>query len=214
MILAVNNSWRCLATATPLQGPQFAVGQNYLDVCAHTRENCAEEAQTVVLGIRRVLQGTARDFTLEYPCDSVTERRWFQLSATPVREDRRAGAMVMHINISERKRIEQKLQRQQTELRALFDLTPAMIWFKDTHNGILRVNKRVADAAGLSVEEIEGQPTSAIYPQQADRFYADDLEVIRSGTAKLGTSRPSIMRTGRSVGCRRTRSRTAIATAR
>jgi|GEM_PF-178940 len=90
------------------------------------------------------------------------------------------------IDITERKEIEQALQRQQSELRALFDLMPAMIWFKDTKNGILRVNKRVAEAAGKSVEEIEGKTSLEIYPQEAAGYYADDLEVIHSGTSKLG----------------------------
>ncbi len=78
------------------------------------------------------------------------------------------------------------LQRQQSELRVLFDLLPAMIWFKDTENGILRVNKRVAEAAGKPVEEIEGKASLEIYPRDAASFYADDLEVIRSRAPKLG----------------------------
>jgi PAS domain S-box-containing protein len=78
------------------------------------------------------------------------------------------------------------LQRQQTELRVLFDLMPAMVWFKNTDNDILRVNERVAEAAGKSIAEIEGKPSLEIYPEDAARFYADDLEVIRSGVPKLG----------------------------
>ncbi|MEP7016285.1 MAG: PAS domain S-box protein, partial [Verrucomicrobiota bacterium] len=89
-------------------------------------------------------------------------------------------------DITERKQIEEELQRQQTELRVLFDLMPAMIWFKDTKNGILRVNQRVAEAAGKSVAEIEGKPAVVIYPEEAAKFYADDLEVIQSGASKLG----------------------------
>jgi PAS domain S-box-containing protein len=79
------------------------------------------------------------------------------------------------------------LQRRQTELQVLFDLMPAMIWFKDTNNRILRVNKLVADTAGLPVDEIEGRPTSEIYPKEAAKYYADDLEVIRTAEPKLGT---------------------------
>jgi PAS domain S-box-containing protein len=89
-------------------------------------------------------------------------------------------------DITERKQAEEKSQRQQSELRALFDLIPAMVWFKDAENGILRVNQRVAQAIGKSVEEIEGKPSLEIYPQQAAKFYADDLEVIASGVPKLG----------------------------
>ena len=77
------------------------------------------------------------------------------------------------------------LEQQQTRLRILFDLVPALIWFKDTENGILLVNQRVADAAGKAVEEIEGKPFREIYPEDAARFYADDLEVIRTGKPKL-----------------------------
>lgn len=86
----------------------------------------------------------------------------------------------------ERIHAEQALQRQQSELRALFDLMPAMIWFKDANNRILRINKRVAEAAGLPVDQIEGRRSDEVYPLDADRFYEDDLAVIRSGEPKLG----------------------------
>jgi two-component system cell cycle sensor histidine kinase/response regulator CckA len=89
-------------------------------------------------------------------------------------------------DITERKVANEELQRQQTELRVLFDLMPAMIWFKDTENNILRVNKRVAEAAGLPFEEIEGKPSADIYPKEAEKYYADDRAVIESGKPKLG----------------------------
>ena len=85
-----------------------------------------------------------------------------------------------------RKRNEAALHRQQTELRVLFDLMPAMIWYKDTHNRLLRVNELVAKNAGLRIEEIEGRSCEEIYPEQAAGFYIDDLQVINSGAPKLG----------------------------
>jgi PAS domain S-box-containing protein len=72
------------------------------------------------------------------------------------------------------------------ELRVLFDMMPAMIWFKDTENNILRINKRAADAAGKPVAELEGKSVREIYPQEAAKYFADDLEVIQSGIPKLG----------------------------
>jgi PAS domain S-box-containing protein len=78
------------------------------------------------------------------------------------------------------------LNRQQTELRALFDLVPARILFKDTENNILRVNKRMAESVGKPVEEVEGRSILEIFPRDAARFYAGDLEVIRSGKPRLG----------------------------
>ena len=87
-------------------------------------------------------------------------------------------------DITERKQIEEALQRQQTELRVLFDLTPAMIFFKDTENHILRANKRFVETLGIEVRE--GKPPLEDNSQEAAKFYLDDLEVIRSGAPKLG----------------------------
>jgi two-component system, cell cycle sensor histidine kinase and response regulator CckA len=88
-------------------------------------------------------------------------------------------------DITERKKADGIVLRQQVELRALFDLIPAMIWFKDTKNGILRANKRAAEVTGKSVEEIEGRSCAEIFPDEAEGFYADDLELIRSGAEKV-----------------------------
>jgi PAS domain-containing protein len=99
--------------------PDLGVGQIYLEVCERARGDCAEEAQAAATGIRRVLQGEARDFGVEYPCHSPTEARWFHLTVTPVRADRRAGAVVMHVDITERKRAEEAARRSQTRLRDL-----------------------------------------------------------------------------------------------
>ena len=89
-------------------------------------------------------------------------------------------------DITERKNADGIVHRQQLEMRALFDLIPAMIWFKDTNNDILQLNKRAAEVIGKSVEEIEGKSYREIFPNAADGFHADDLELIRSGVAKLG----------------------------
>ncbi len=94
--------------------------------------------------------------------------------------------MVVAEDITERKKAEEVLLLRQTELQALFDLMPAMVWFKDTANGVLRVNQRAANATGKPVEEIEGRSMHDLYPQEAAKYYADDLEVIQSRAPKLG----------------------------
>ncbi len=91
-------------------------------------------------------------------------------------------------DITERRGVEDALDRQQTELRVLFDIVPAMICFKDTENRILRVNKRLAESFGTTVRELEGKYTSEVYPEGAVGFYADDLEVIKSGKPKVGVT--------------------------
>ena len=151
---------------------------------------------------------TGEDYEIEYRFKRAADGtyRWFLGRASARRNA--AGAIVQWVgtctDIDDQKRsrselerrVEERtaelekmngaLQRQHAELRVLFDLMPAMICFKDTENRILRVNKRVADASGKSVEEIEGKPTLEVYPDGAARYYAEDLEVIHSGAPKMG----------------------------
>jgi len=72
----------------------------------------------------------------------------------------------------------------ESEFRILLDSVPAMVWYKDRHNRILNINKHAAEAIGLTVEEIIGKKTEEIYPDDAAKYYADDMEVMRSGKPK------------------------------
>ena len=68
----------------------------------------------------------------------------------------------------------------------IFDAVPAFIWVKDRTNRVLRVNQLAADSIGLPREAIEGRSAYDLYPDEADQYFQDDLEVMTSGHAKLG----------------------------
>jgi PAS domain S-box-containing protein len=93
-------------------------------------------------------------------------------------------------DVSARAAAETHLRRQQIEQQALLDLIPAMVWYKDAHNKILRANRRAAESLNKSVAEIEGQSTYDLYPDEAEKYHQDDLEVIVSGQPKLGIIEP------------------------
>jgi diguanylate cyclase (GGDEF)-like protein/PAS domain S-box-containing protein len=185
-IISVNQTWRSSAVRYCLGSPDYGIGLNYPELCDAARGPDSAEGTAVAAGIRALLAGDSATFAIEYPCHSSSEQRWFRLSVTPLAGQPPTGAVVMHVDITEQKQIDDALRRQQTELRALFDLLPAMIWFKDTENRILRVNKQVASAAGRAVSEIEGRATVEIYPAEAAQYHADDLTVIQSRVPKLG----------------------------
>ena len=89
-------------------------------------------------------------------------------------------------DITQRKEAEAKLLQQQIEQQVLLDLIPAMVWYKDTHNRIVRANRHAAESINKTVAEVEGQSTSALYPEEAEQYYHDDLQVVGSGMPKLG----------------------------
>ena len=78
------------------------------------------------------------------------------------------------------------LVRQCTELQLIVDAIPAFVFYKDTKNGIRRVNRAVADSFGVTAEQLANTPTARWYPEEALEYYQDDLEVISSGKPKLG----------------------------
>lgn len=106
-----------------------------------------------------------------------------------------SGLVFLLINTQTRyqQQIEQKLRQSEQhhkeacqELQIILDHVPAFIIFKNDQNVILRVNKKAADSAGTTAEAMAGKPTSLFYPEYAEHYYQDDLEVIRAGLPKLG----------------------------
>ena len=89
-------------------------------------------------------------------------------------------------DITQRKEAEARLLQQQIEQQVLLDLIPAMVWYKDSRNHILRANRRAAESINKTVADIEGHSTAEFYPDEAEKYHQDDLEVIVSGRPKLG----------------------------
>jgi len=89
-------------------------------------------------------------------------------------------------DITLRKEAEAKLVKQQIEQQVLLDLIPAMVWYKDTQNRILRANRHAAESIHKAVEDLEGKSTYDLFPEEAEKYYQDDLAVIASREPKLG----------------------------
>ena len=83
-------------------------------------------------------------------------------------------------------RLHRDLAQKTEEHETIFNAVPALIWYKDDKNNIVRVNRRAASWAGLSQAQMEGRSTYELYPNEAESYYQDDLQVIRSGEPKLG----------------------------
>lgn len=146
-----------------------------------------EDRQQVVDAFSKLTEyGTDVDveFRISRPDGSV---RWIRSRAFRVVSEAGVVQRISGIasDITASKLAEQAAERQRTELGVLFDLMPAMIWFKDTKNNHVRVNQRAAEAAGLPRDQIEGRPAAHIYPDEAEKFYRDDLIVIESKEPKL-----------------------------
>ena len=101
-----------------------------------------------------------------------------ELSVSVLKDEENIYAVGMIRDISVRKRIEE-------ERRIIFDSVPAWIFYKDTKNNFISVNQAYASATGSSKEKLEGKSLFDLYPKdQAEKFFQDDKEIIKSGQAK------------------------------
>jgi len=72
------------------------------------------------------------------------------------------------------------------ELEIILDSVPARVFYKDTKNRFIRVNKSLANDYNMTKMELEGKNLFDIFPQEvAQSYWNDDLEVIKSGGPKL-----------------------------
>ena len=110
-IIAVNQAWRRFALENgadqDLHG--CGVGINYLDVFRSETvdESIVHSLKGAFEGIMSVLDGSQNAFSLEYPCHSPMQKRWFLMNVTPLPQ--MSGAVLAHIDITERKLAEEVL---------------------------------------------------------------------------------------------------------
>lgn len=107
-IIAVNQAWRDFGRENSGKDVRY-VGTNYLDICDRATGVEAACAKAAANGIRSVLAGQAA-FSLEYPCHSPTQNRWFQLRASRLDHDGHAYAVVAHHDITHHILVEQERQ--------------------------------------------------------------------------------------------------------
>ncbi|MFB6084518.1 MAG: bacterio-opsin activator domain-containing protein [Halorientalis sp.] len=140
-ILFTNSSWGTVGDGTAGTDADVA-GTNYFDSVDPTEDDHAIEA---VRGIRRVLDGECEEFTLEYPCHTPEQQRWFLMRVTPFSIGDGNFATVAHIDITDRRLAELEAQENarqaEQERRSLEHLVD-------------RINGLVQDITRLLVESV------------------------------------------------------------
>ena len=116
LIVAANDAWRQFAlqhsSTAGQMAPHTQLGAKYLGICSigHSDPSATDTAHIthVAQGIQAVLDGQQPFFSQEYAFHVPTEKHWFVMAATPLAEGRR-GAVIVHTNITQRKRAEEQI---------------------------------------------------------------------------------------------------------
>jgi len=180
IIVSVNSAWGQFAGEDVLQGSEHGVGVNYLHFCANARGEHSSEARQVAEGIRSVLDGGAKGFSIEYPCHSPAEQRWFLLTVTPLAGDGPNGAVVMHLDVTAQRQAEQSLRISESRFRQMADNISEVFFLQDLDRShIYYVSPAYQQIWGRTCESLYADPSSwadSIHPDDRDNAFENFSE--------------------------------------
>jgi len=100
-------------------------------------------------------------------------------------QGRPARIIGTHIDITERRWMEDRLHTSELQKKAILDNIPDIAWQKDIQLRFVAVNEPFAQACGRSPEDVAGLTDLEVWPHElARRYMADDQEVVSSGRQK------------------------------
>lgn len=88
----------------------------------------------------------------------------------------------------ESKELHKIIESKSKELQVMLDSSPAMIFYMDTEQRYIRINKEFARTLGLPVNKIIGKTYNELFPGGEKSFIKDHLEVIHTGRPALNTT--------------------------
>jgi PAS domain S-box-containing protein len=210
LIVSVNEAWRHFDSANALQGSECEIGSNYLQICDRSNGEDSDDAHQVAAGIRSVLDGSASNFTIEYPCHTPTEQQWFQLTATPLADEHPHGAVVMHLDITRQRLAKNELRESRRRFSDMLDNVMLVSLMLDCEARITYCNEYLLRLTGWRLEEVIGQDwfelfippdgmevrraMAALLANQPEAWHRDNEILTRSGERRLIRWNNSVLR--------------------
>lgn len=149
-IVAVNEAWKKFTLINNLGLPDFGIGYSYMALCDKAMGIDGADIDKISKGINQVINGKRSLYTLEYPWNTGDKRRWYQLMAAPLLDNKYKGAVVQHINITDRKLAEESLQQSEANMRSIFENTDQSIVLFDIDLKIVSFNSNAKNLAVIN----------------------------------------------------------------
>ncbi|QEC76004.1 PAS domain S-box protein [Mucilaginibacter ginsenosidivorax] len=156
-IVTVNKSWKNFAGQNNLPEASYSAGFNYLQVAGNATGMDNEQGSMIYQGIKDVISGDRADFSIEYLKDTLSGEKWFLLVAAPLAGLMQKGAVILNVDISDRKIIENNLVLSEQRYRQIAETAQEGIWVIDNELKTIFVNKKMCDMLEYEVHEIMGK---------------------------------------------------------
>lgn len=162
-------------TSMTLPGEANALYQHDLNVLR------SRQAQTNIIEPVTTARGEQRWLRLHHlPCfDATGALTRIMVVGEDITQARRFEAELRE-RVTQAEQLVAELNKRSYEQQVILDHLPARIVYKDTNNRVIRASRFAAEMLGLRLEDYEGRDLTEIYGERALKYYADDLEVIRT----------------------------------
>ncbi|MEX1665134.1 bifunctional diguanylate cyclase/phosphodiesterase [Zhongshania arctica] len=175
-IVSFNRGWQKFAQSNGLSTE--LTGINYLDACGDGGE--------VAEGILSVLAGDSSSFAIEYPCHSPTQQRWFLMTVTPLTHSASTGAVIMHLDITDRVQAEVEMKSLNRVYAMLSQINALVVRVKNLDE-LFAVACQVAADAGdfrmsaiVMVDPKTKQMTSIVSAGKDEKLLTDIKKLLAS----------------------------------
>jgi PAS domain S-box-containing protein len=156
-------------------------GERYIERYLSVDDAVPADAWEAADGLKAVLAGERPALTIEYPWPPGIERRWLRLVVSPLVPGRPGPAVVVRMDITDRKLEQDAVRRSEEKYRLLFRRNPHPMWVYDAQTlRFLEVNRAAVEQYGWSVEEFQAM-TIADIRSEADRVQLDHVLASNQG---------------------------------
>lgn len=162
VIIAVNNAWREYATANSSHIDALIEGASYFQICERATSDGVVDGREFLANLRLILDGRRSEFSLEYPCHSPFEQRWYRAGVRRFDVGGEVHALITHTNISARRLAEQALEFRSDLLNTVEQAVIAI----DLAGVIIYGNRFVEQLYGWQLSDLLGKNISELIPTQ------------------------------------------------
>jgi PAS domain S-box-containing protein len=171
VVVATNHRWAELHTG--------------LDYLAFSRKAAAEgdsTARDALASLLTVLDGRSAEAWSEYPCEQDGQRLWFLMRVSDAPQVLGGGLVVAHVDITERKHLEDTIRRSEARFRELADAMPQIVWSAGPDGKVDYLNRRWHELSGVPPGEVgEESWLAAVHPDDRDRAIAGWRQAVAAG---------------------------------
>ena len=180
-IAVINSAGTIIKTNTPwnnysiengvANNEQCGEGANYFDACKNA---CLEDdgiAVKTMIGIKKVLFGTLKEFYLEYPCHSPSKERWFYMRIMKF-EGAEPLLVIEHHDMTERKRAEIETLKAIERYEMLSKATSDTIWDWDITSNKMQYNSGITNMFGYTETQVND-----VINWWKENIHPDDLQL-------------------------------------